>query len=135
MPRSRPTRRRVQHVAGFGHPSERPVFIVGVPRSGTTLVAQILSAHPEVSTAGELEDMPAIAGELSRLDRATVQTLAVRYLRRLDQVGGPGVRVIDKLPENYFHLGLIATLFPGARILPLPPGSAGHLRFLLHLPF
>src|SRR5208337_824008 len=102
---------------GFGHSSERPVFIVGVPRSGTTLVAQILSAHPDVSTAGELHVLPMMAAELSGLDRPTVQALAQRYLRRLDQVGGAGARVIDKLPENYFHLGLIATLLPRTRII------------------
>jgi tetratricopeptide (TPR) repeat protein len=124
------TAEHFQRTAGFGLMSDKPVFIVGVPRSGTTLVNQILSAHPQVAAAGELQEMQMIAAELPRLlsgscrseyvprlDRPLAQTLAERYLHRLHQLGGTSERISDKTPENYFHLGLIATLFPRARII------------------
>jgi tetratricopeptide (TPR) repeat protein len=107
--------RRVQ---GFGLDSELPVFIVGMPRSGTTLVEQILAQHPEVYGAGELKDVGRIASRLPEiLDAATTRDLAAAHLRRLTQLGGPAARVTDKMPENFLHLGLIATLFPKACVL------------------
>ena len=117
--------------AALGHPSETPVFIVGVPRSGTTLVNQILSAHPEVSAAGELRDMAVIAEDmrrmanppapvakmLPRLDREKAWELTERYLHKLRRLGGSSRRITDKLPENYMLLGLISVLLPNARIV------------------
>jgi tetratricopeptide (TPR) repeat protein len=117
-------------IAALGHPSDKPVFIVGVPRSGTTLVNQILAAHPQVSGPGELGDIGHIMADLPRLlnwpgahdlmqhlDGATAHALAERYLRRIDRLGGAAVRVLDKTPENYIFLGLIAVLFPKARVI------------------
>ena len=119
-----------QKLAAFGHPSETPVFIIGVPRSGTTLVNQILAAHPQVAAPGELIDIANIMSDLprllkqprtldlmGRLDQKIVQSLAERYLQRLQQLGGAVPRVTDKMPENYFYLGLIAVLFPKARVI------------------
>jgi len=120
-----------ERLSPLGHPSETPVFIVGVPRSGTTLVNHILSAHPDVTAPGEFLDIPNITVDLPRilnsrgklrdllpqLDRKTVHRLAERYLRHLTQLGGSVPRITDKLPENYFHLGLISVLFPKARII------------------
>jgi len=120
-----------RRVASFGRETDLPVFIVGVPRSGTTLVNQILSAHPDLAAPGELMDIQNLAMELSstlqapesypecltRIDRATTQKLAQSYLERLEHLGGGARRVTDKLPENYLHLGLIALLFPGARVI------------------
>ncbi len=119
-------------VQGFGLETETPVFIVGLPRSGTTLVEQVLASHPRVFGAGELmlaarsfnalppalhSDEPAPAC-LARLDRATVQTLAERHLAGLCERAPEGVdRIIDKLPANYLLLGWIATLFPRARLI------------------
>lgn len=115
--------------AGFGDPSECPVFIVGMPRSGTTLVEQILASHPAVHGAGELEQMPRLVRELpgalggpfpecaTRLDRATAARLAGACLERLRCLAPRARRITDKLPGNFLRLGLIALLFPRARIV------------------
>ncbi len=118
-------------VKSCGIDSEVPVFVVGMPRSGTTLVEQILSSHPQVFGAGELTEidqmilaLPALlqSGEaypacLSRLDRAAVQVLGQQYLARLAKLGAGASRVVNKEPYNFMHLGLIAALFPRARII------------------
>lgn len=116
--------------AGLGDDSELPVLIVGLPRSGTTLVEQILAAHPAAHGAGELtffpEHVPALAATLGarrpfpdcvqgRMDE--VAALAPRYLALLRERGGEAARVADKMPYNFLYLGVIATLFPRARIV------------------
>ena len=116
---------------GLGDPDERPVFIVGMPRSGTTLVEQILASHPQVFGAGELPVIGRIAAALHRetgagasypaglseLDRATARRLAARYLDRTRELDPDAARVTDKMPSNFIHLGLIALLLPAARII------------------
>ncbi|MGI9304929.1 MAG: tetratricopeptide repeat-containing sulfotransferase family protein, partial [Gammaproteobacteria bacterium] len=116
---------------GFGHESDRPIFIVGMPRSGSTLVEQIISAHPHVRGAGELTylaDMTAtIPGLLNTdtpypecaelLDRAQVHALAEQYLVHFESPSADIRRVTDKLPGNFLHLGLIALMFPDSRIV------------------
>jgi tetratricopeptide (TPR) repeat protein len=120
----------------FGHPSTRPVFIVGMPRSGTTLVEQILSRHPDVVAAGELFDIGYLAGGLgferlgfeksdagdyarkvAKLSAAEARKLAVKYLATLERISQTAARVTDKMPHNFLHLGLIALLFPNAKII------------------
>jgi tetratricopeptide (TPR) repeat protein len=116
---------------GVGIDSELPVFVVGMPRSGTSLVEQILASHPQVYGAGELMDISEISadlaerfggagGEAANLSGSQAGLLrgqGEEYLRSLAETGGQAVRVIDKLPTNYLHLGLIATMFPKARII------------------
>lgn len=119
-------------VDGFGRSSERPVFIVGMPRSGTTLTEQILASHPEVHGAGErrfanlgFQFLPMAMDRkvtpfecLPDASRLQVEVLAdwhLGQLHHLDQ--GRAARVVDKMPENYQHLGWIATLFPRAKII------------------
>jgi tetratricopeptide (TPR) repeat protein len=119
--------RRIQRM---GRSTKRPVFIVGMPRSGTSLVEQILASHPDVFGAGELRDIDRIAHELParlaneayppclrRLDEVTARSLADRYLERLGRLNGAAVRVTDKMPLNFLHLGLIAALFSRARVV------------------
>jgi tetratricopeptide (TPR) repeat protein len=109
----------------WGEPSELPVFIVGMPRSGTTLVEQIAASHPAVFGAGELTDIGRIASELTsgktraghRWDAESIATASRAHLQRLRMLGGAAARVTDKMPGNAFHLGLIAVLFPAARII------------------
>lgn len=114
-----------------GSMSERPIFIVGMPRSGSTLIEQILSCHPSVAAGGELPDlieMPkglgsAIGSErpypacVLELKPADVDQLAQRYLTRLDRVSTTAARVTDKQLFNFRHLGLIKVLFPRARVV------------------
>jgi len=103
----------------WGEPSELPVFIVGMPRSGTTLVEQIASSHPDVFGAGELRDIGNIAASLrvTECERGPIKDAAGKQLDRLRVLGGSALRVIDKMPENVERLGLIATLFPSARVI------------------
>lgn len=110
----------------IGPSSELPVFIVGMPRSGTTLTEQIAASHSQVFGAGELQDIGRIADNLTQGSREVTAhqadaELAVRlahaHLSRLaDQAAGAS-RVIDKMPDNVLHLGLIALLYPKARII------------------
>jgi tetratricopeptide (TPR) repeat protein len=105
-------------VAGWGTPSELPVFVLGMPRSGTSLVEQIASSHSRVFGAGELRDIGGLAAELETAPgQATVRRLADAHLDRLRTLGRGADRVIDKLPDNVFMLGVIATFFPAARII------------------
>ena len=120
----------------FGHRSTRPVFVLGMPRSGTTLVEQILSRHPDVAAAGELFDIGQLAGKLGfetlgferndagnfarrvvKLGAAEARNLAERYLATLERTSQTAARVTDKMPHNFLHLGLIALLFPNAKII------------------
>ncbi len=105
-------------VADWGSASELPVFIVGMPRSGTSLVEQIAASHSCVFGAGELREIGELAVEFGRApEAADVRRLAEAHLARLRALGGGAERVIDKMPDNVFKLGVIATLFPGARII------------------
>ena len=118
-------------VRSWGNDARRPVFIVGLPRSGTTLTEQILASHPDVFGAGELsyvreifESLPAVTAAaqeplacLPELRQEHVRQLAEQHLRRLGGLGGNAKRVTDKMPDNYLYLGLIVTLFPRARII------------------
>ena len=117
--------------SGLGRVTERPVFIVGMPRSGTTLVEQILAAHGQIHGAGELRTLDQVARKLSRRLRAPVnyprcvgeltapviRESADEYLAELDRLDPAAPRVTDKLPTNFAHLGLAAILMPGARVI------------------
>jgi len=116
---------------GLGSPSRRPIFVVGMPRSGTSLVEQILASHPRIFGAGELLDVPRLARELAgaserpsalvrtllALGPASIRALADRYLGRFDEFDRSAEHVVDKLPGNYINIGLIAVLWPEARVI------------------
>jgi tetratricopeptide (TPR) repeat protein len=120
-----------ERVRGLGSDSELPVFIVGMMRSGTTLVEQILASHPEVYGAGELREIGLLHARLprilqsreqspwclTRLDRATAQALAGEHVSRLRLRSASATRIIDKFPLNLLFIGMIVTLFPRARII------------------
>ena len=103
--------------------SARPVFIVGMPRSGTTLAEQILASHPAVFGAGELAYWGAVsAAHLSpahgaEAARGIAVDRAADYLRLLKDLSPDALRVIDKMPANFLRLGLIHEALPNARII------------------
>ncbi|MBI2311681.1 MAG: sulfotransferase [Betaproteobacteria bacterium] len=121
------TPERLARLPRASHGSELPVFIVGMPRSATTLTEQILSSHPRVHGAGELTHIIRYARNLAegqaygpRLDALTperVNALAADYLGRLRALAPGAARITDKMPFNFVHLGLIEILFPGARVI------------------
>lgn len=110
-----------------GNRSERPVFIVGMLRSGTTLAEQILASHPAVFGAGELTYFgsdtavayasAAAAGTELDFPDAQLQRLGAGYLELLASLSGDQARVVDKFPSNFFFLGLIRAALPGARFI------------------
>ena len=117
--------------AGQGAPDPDPIFIVGLPRAGSTLVEQILASHSLVEGTMELPDMPAIAMDvgsgagtgrypeaLAELDAAGLRALGQRYLdaTRIQRKQGRPF-FIDKLPNNFLHTGLIHLILPNARII------------------
>jgi len=93
--------------------SQKPVFIVGMPRSGTTLAEQIIAAHPAAFGAGERDFWEQAQ---ARADRNAC-TLADGYLRLIDGLAPQAQRVVDKMPQNFLHLGLIHAAFPRAHIV------------------
>ncbi len=119
-----------ESVRGSGLETGRPVFIVGLPRSGTTLTDQILAAHSQVYSAGELTlarmDFLALGTQptdesvfttLPGLPGDAFRRLAQRHLDQLGTMNRTAARVVDKMPDNYLFLGLLATLFPSAKFI------------------
>ena len=106
-----------------GLPSERPAFVFGMPRSGTTLAEQILASHPQVHGAGEVLfwQFAADAEFASPPERrmATIAALGRQYLASFEGLSAEAVRVIDKLPSNFKNLGLIHAALPAARFIHL----------------
>jgi len=94
-----------------------PVFIIGMPRSGTSLAEQILASHPEVFGAGELIFWQTAAAAVDARGPDLLAALGAEYLERLTEVCGGASRVVDKMPGNFMHAGLIQAALPGARII------------------
>ncbi|MDJ0890228.1 MAG: tetratricopeptide repeat protein [Gammaproteobacteria bacterium] len=114
----------------WGDASRAPILILGMPRSGTTLVEQILASHPQVAAGGELTYLNDLADELAQeipdreypeavaaASRTQTDALGREYLRRLGQHAEGLPRVTDKLPHNFLRLGLIALCLPGATVI------------------
>jgi tetratricopeptide (TPR) repeat protein len=115
----------------FGHESTLPVFIAGMPRSGTTLTERILGAHSRVAGVGELMDIPQLAMVISKLsaskkpfpdcledfDLSLLKKLGEAYVNRLHDWEPDAEMVVNKLPGNFMYLGLIRMMFPNAKII------------------
>jgi tetratricopeptide (TPR) repeat protein len=106
-------------------PAPTPIFIVGMFRSGTTLLEQVLTAHHQVHGVGESPALPAIIRSLpapypaciDERDADSLNEMATRYLKAVSADAGGATHITDKLPMNFLNVGLITMLFPGARIL------------------
>jgi tetratricopeptide (TPR) repeat protein len=110
---------------------DRPVFVVGLLRSGSTLVEQIIDAHPAAFGAGELETLPRLVlamqdrletrlpwpALLQETNESGLNTIASAYLEELAALAPNAIRIVDKQLGNFMHLGLIALLFPNARVI------------------
>lgn len=105
-----------------------PIFIVGMPRSGTTLAEQIIAAHPQAFGAGERgalhQVFRALGGEtpqgvasVAALDAAPLDANAARYLAELHGLAPRAARIVDKMPGNFAYLGLVGLMLPGARVI------------------
>jgi tetratricopeptide (TPR) repeat protein len=116
---------------GWGDPSALPVFIVGLPRSGTTLIEQILASHPKVHAAGELTNFVRAAervlapessagitaGAMCAATQAHVREIGARYAASVRALDPSALRITDKMPANASYTGLIHLALPGARII------------------
>jgi tetratricopeptide (TPR) repeat protein len=96
-----------------------PVFIVGIPRSGTTLLEQMLDAHPDIHGAGERGELQMLSEKMNdgNLSTDTLDRFAQAYLERLRPLAPQAKRITDKMPNNFLHLGHAARLFPAARVI------------------
>jgi tetratricopeptide (TPR) repeat protein len=120
-----------EHFRGLGSSSDLPILIVGMPRSGTSLVEQILASHPAVYGGGELEHLPELVTAVSLLNErglgapegvtllrsADLGGLGDAYEARLRKIGPAAVKVTDKQPLNFRHLGLARLIMPRARVI------------------
>ena len=129
----------------MGCPAPDPIFIVGLPRAGTTLVEQILSSHSQVEGTMELPDLPALVAELRQegdwptmmggLNPARLRALGEAYMERTRIQRREGLPYfIDKLPNNWLHVGLIQLILPHARIIDARrhPLDCGYSNFRQH---
>ncbi len=119
----------LQRHAGVGIDETAPIFIVGMPRSGTSLTEQILASHSQVYGAGELNDLRIVTEQacekhadkyptgLRQSNDSGLSQIAVNYLERLHAYAPAARRITDKMPHNFLYVGLIHLLLPNARII------------------
>ncbi len=117
----------LRNKAGLGDPSEVPVFIVGMPRSGTTLIEQILASHPKVFGAGELRDMGTLTARvrgpemfpdwIPTLSADELRQLGASYVQAVRRKAPTATRITDKMPGNFALAGLVHLAMPNARII------------------
>ncbi len=112
-----------------GHDSQSPVFVIGMPRSGTSLVEQILASHPRIAGAGEVDHFATATSDVARRHAGTYPDMLPRmadeefrelgrsYVERLTSAGAAKDRIVDKLPANFLFAGLIHLALPRARII------------------
>ncbi|GAB1233907.1 tetratricopeptide repeat-containing sulfotransferase family protein [Ferrigenium sp. UT5] len=117
----------LERLRGAGDPSTVPIFVLGMPRSGTTLTEQIIASHPEVHGAGELPDLLAIAqrplngagypDNIRSIERTQLAAWGADYVASLRQRAPAARHITDKMPANFFAVGLIHLMLPNAKII------------------
>jgi tetratricopeptide (TPR) repeat protein len=113
----------MQKISPTASRSERPVFVIGMPRSGTSLIEQILASHPEVYGAGELTFWDSafarydVAEREGRRDADLIPDSAQNYLDELGLLSSDAKRMVDKMPANFMNVGLIHAALPKARFI------------------
>jgi tetratricopeptide (TPR) repeat protein len=125
------TRELIEKKSGGGDPAPLPIFVLGMPRSGTTLIEQIIASHPAVHGAGELQTLNDVALSIHGPDGATLpypefvpladaaalRQIGARYVSLLRQLAPGAERITDKMPSNYYFAGLIHLALPNAKII------------------
>ncbi len=121
----------LDRLKSLGNPEANPIFIVGMPRSGTSLAEQILSSHPDVYGAGELMQLSWVIEKigcnyynneklnafLDNVEETDLKSAAHTYLKHITDMADGEMRTTDKMPYNYRHLGMIQILYPNAKII------------------
>jgi len=122
----------MDRLRGAGDPSDLPIFVLGMPRSGTTLVEQIIASHPDVYGAGELTDLLStmnngmsfdtikhslLITNLALLDQEILTTWATEYVAGLRRRSPEAMRITDKMPINFLVSGVIHLMLPNAKII------------------
>jgi len=116
-----------------GDPDRTPIFILGMPRSGTSLVEQILASHPDVYGAGELDDLVKVFESISKpvgnkrsdtfpeglleVDTSAFVDLGKQYITRIRRYSANAKFITDKMPHNFLHIGFVRAILPNARII------------------
>lgn len=125
------TPQRVKQLQGNGHNSGAPIFIVGMPRAGSTLLEQILASHSQVDGTMELHEVLGLASKLSKgqtdkaaypfnlhtIDKSYFKAFGEQFIANTQVYRQGGMYFIDKMPNNYMHIGLIKLILPDAKII------------------
>jgi tetratricopeptide (TPR) repeat protein len=125
------TRQLIEAKSGGGDPSKMPIFVMGMPRSGTTLVEQIIASHPMVHGAGELQSFNDVVLSVRgpngntiaypefvpAIDASGLAQIGSRYIAAVRELAPTGERVTDKMPSNFFFAGLIHLALPNAKMI------------------
>lgn len=122
------TRENIARLRGAGCQSDLPIFVLGMPRSGTTLTETILASHPDVFGAGELHDIIQIAAHarvegigyprnMCGIEQADLSAMGAQYVAGLRSRAPGSPRITDKMPANFHYLGLIHLMLPNAKIV------------------
>jgi len=131
------SRETIDRLRGAGDPSDLPIFVLGMPRSGTTLIETIIASHPDVYGAGELRDLLAIANQpipgkqtegfplsMQGITPQDLTRMGERYAAGLRQRSAVAKHITDKMPANFLAVGMIHLMLPNARIIHVKRNAA-----------
>ena len=131
------TKKTIAKLRGAGDPSAMPIFVLGMPRSGTTLTETIIASHPDVYGAGELRDLLALANEpvsgiasqpyplsMQGLSKQDLTQMGAQYVAGLRKHSATAKHITDKMPANFLALGLIHLMLPNAKIIHIKRNAA-----------